>query len=180
MDRFASFCRSRRIASPFSLSGQRANRLPSHRRAGRTERLVQDDIFHLRHRTDDGVWASVPVRCKQVLKLVAERDHGVNTFRNGAKLLGILAGPCHLNKERESQLSESWKQYKTGGTAVLEGGMDYATVSMTLEDAESIAAARSRPRRFAKSCACRRPSRPATFGTATTGTAWKWRGSSSR
>jgi len=121
-------------------------------RAGRTERLVQDDIFHLRHRTDDGVLGVSPIaRCKQVLELaIAERDHGVDTFRNGAKLLGILKAPGHLNKEQKAQLSESWKQYKTGGTAVLEGGMDYSTVSMTLEDAEWIAA-----RQFSTEEVCR-------------------------
>lgn len=121
-------------------------------RAGKVERLVQDDVFHLRHRSDDGVVGISPIaRCKQVLELaIAERDHGVDTFRNGAKLLGVLKAPGRLNKEQRTALAQSWQQYKAGGTPVLDDGMDYSTVSMTLEDAEWIAA-----RQFSTEEVCR-------------------------
>lgn len=121
-------------------------------RAGKVERLVQDDVFHLRHRTDDGIVGISPIaRCKQVLELaIAERDHGVDTFRNGAKLLGILKAPGRLNTEQRRAIAESWKQYKAGGTPVLDEGMDYSTVSMTLEDAEWIAS-----RQFSTEEVCR-------------------------
>lgn len=121
-------------------------------RAGKVERLVQDDVFHLRHRTDDGIVGVSPIaRCKQVLELaIAERDHGVDTFRNGAKLLGILKAPGRLNTEQRRAIAESWKQYKAGGTPVLDEGMDYSTVSMTLEDAEWIAS-----RQFSTEEVCR-------------------------
>ncbi len=121
-------------------------------RAGKVERLVQDDVFHLRHRTDDGIVGISPIaRCKQVLKLAsAERDPGVDTFRNGAKLLRILKAPGRLNTEQRRAIAESWKQYKAGGTPVLDDGMDYSTVSMTLEDAEWIAS-----RQFSTEEVCR-------------------------
>lgn len=121
-------------------------------RAGKVARLVQDDVFHLRHRTDDGIVGISPIaRCKQVLELaIAERDHGVDTFRNGAKLLGILKAPGRLNTEQRRAIAESWKQYKAGGTPVLDDGMDYSTVSMTLEDAEWIAS-----RQFSTEEVCR-------------------------
>ena len=121
-------------------------------RAGKAERLVQEDVFHLRHRTDDGVLGVSPIaRCKQVLELaIAERDHGVDTFRNGAKLLGVLKTPAMLKGEQRRQITESWKQYKAGGTPVLDGGMDYSPISMTLEDAEWIAA-----RQFSTEEVCR-------------------------
>ena len=121
-------------------------------RAGKVERLVQDDVFHLRHRTDDGIVGISPItRCKQVLELaIAERDHGVDTFRNGAKLLGVLKAPGRLNTEQRRAIAESWKQYKAGGTPVLDDGMDYSTVSMTLEDAEWIAS-----RQFSTEEVCR-------------------------
>lgn len=111
-------------------------------RAGTVERLVQDDVFHLRHRTDDGFVGISPIaRCKQVLELaIAERDHGVDTFRNGAKLLGVLKAPGRMNPDQRKMLGESWKAFKSGGTPILDDGMDYHTVSMTLEDAEWIEA----------------------------------------
>lgn len=109
---------------------------------GSKERLIQDDVFHLRHRSDDGVLGISPIaRSKETLTLaLAERDHGVTTFENGAKLLGVLKAPGRLNPDQRAKLAESWKQYKAGGTPVLDDGMDYSTVSMTLEDAEWIAA----------------------------------------
>ena len=109
---------------------------------GGTEKLVQEDVFHLRHRSDDGVLGVSPItRSKAVIELaIAERDHGVDTFRNGSKLLGILKSPATLNDAQRTQVKRSWQQYKAGSTPILEGGMDYSPVSMTLEDAEWIAA----------------------------------------
>ena len=111
-------------------------------RAGKVERLLPSDVFHLRHRTDDGVLGISPIaRCKQVLELaIAEQNHGVEVFQNGAKLLGIIKVPGKLNPEQRNTLAESWKAHKTGGTPVLDEGKDYTTVSMTLEDAEWIEA----------------------------------------
>lgn len=107
-----------------------------------TERLTQDDVFHLRHRSDDGVLGVSPIaRSAATIELaIAERDHGVTTFQNGSKLLGILKAPGKLNPEQKTALKASWASYKAGGTPVLENGLDYSTVSMTLEDAEWIEA----------------------------------------
>lgn len=109
---------------------------------GKNERLLMEDVFHLRHRSDNGLLGISPIdRSKEVIELaLAERNHGNETFRNGAKLLGILKAPGRLNPEQRRAISLSWQQHKAGGTPVLEEGMDYSTVSMTLEDAEWIAA----------------------------------------
>lgn len=109
---------------------------------GSVAKLLQDEVFHLRHRSDDGILGISPVaRSKETLGLaLAERNHGTDTFANGAKLLGILKAPGVLNKEQRDMVKQSWAAYKAGGTPVLDAGMDYSTVSMTLEDAEWIAA----------------------------------------
>lgn len=109
---------------------------------GGKERLIQEDVFHLRHRSDDGVIGISPIaRSMATLELaLAERDHGVDTFTNGSKLLGVLKVPGRLNAEQRATLKASWAAYKAGNTPVLEEGMDFQTVSMTLEDAEWIAA----------------------------------------
>ena len=107
-----------------------------------TERLTQDEIFHLRHRSDDGIVGVSPIaRSAATLELaLAERDHGVSTFQNGAKLLGVLKHPGKMSPEQKAALKASWGDYKAGSTPVLEGGLDYQTVSMSLEDSEWIAA----------------------------------------
>lgn len=110
--------------------------------ANGTERLTQDEIFHLRHRSDDGVVGTSPItRSAATVELaLAERDHGVTTFQNGSKLLGVLKFPGKLNPDQKATLKATWANYKAGGTPILEQGLDFSTVSMTLEDAEWIAA----------------------------------------
>lgn len=119
---------------------------------GQAERLTQDEVFHLRHRSDDGVLGVSPIaRAKAVVELaIAERDHGVETFRQGAKLLGVLKTPARLNTDQRNAVKRTWQGFKAGATPVLEDGMDFSTVSMTLEDAEWISA-----RQFSTEEVCR-------------------------
>lgn len=110
--------------------------------AGKVQRLTMDEVFHLRHRSDDGVVGVSPItRAKGVLELAdAEARHGLDTFTNGSKLLGVLKAPGRLNATQRMAIKEAWSTYKAGGTPVLDEGLDYAPVSMTLEDAEWIEA----------------------------------------
>ncbi len=117
-------------------------------RHGRVTRLLAEEVFHLRHRgNDDAILGISPIAAaRDVVDLaLAEREHGNATFRNGAKLSGILKFPQKLKPEQRTALKQSWdSQYtghaNSGRTAVLEEGVDYQTISMTLEDAEWIAA----------------------------------------
>lgn len=114
---------------------------------GVLHRLLAHEVLHLRHRLgDDGVLGVSPIAAARgVVELaMAESEHGVNTFRNGAKLLGVLKFPGVLKADQRAAIKESWgSQYagagNAGRTAVLEGGVDFQSVSMSLEDAEWIA-----------------------------------------
>lgn len=111
-------------------------------------RLLAHEVLHLRHRLgDDGVIGVSPIAAARgVVELaLAESEHGVNTFSNGAKLLGVLKFPGVLKSEQRQAIKDSWgSQYagasNAGRTAILEGGVDFQAVSMSLEDAEWIAA----------------------------------------
>ncbi|WP_423460387.1 phage portal protein [Ottowia sp. VDI28] len=115
---------------------------------GRLHRLLADEVLHLRHRLgDDGVMGISPIQAARgVIELaISEQEHGVSTFRNGAKLLGVLKFPGKLKPEQRTSIRESWSSQHAGGTnagrtAILEEGVDYMPVSMTLEDAEWIEA----------------------------------------
>ena len=110
-------------------------------------RLLAHEVLHLRHRLgDDGVLGVSPIAAARgVVELaMAESEHGVNTFRNGAKLLGVLKFPGVLKADQRQAIKDSWgSQYagasNAGRTAILEGGVDFQAVSMSLEDAEWIA-----------------------------------------
>ena len=110
--------------------------------AGKVQRLTMDEVFHLRHRSDDGVVGVSPItRAKGVLELAdAEARHGVQTFENGSRLLGVLQSPGRLNSAQRQAVAEAWRAHKAGGTAVLDDGMSFSPLSMTLEDAEWIEA----------------------------------------
>ena len=115
---------------------------------GVLRRLLAHEVLHLRHRLgDDGVLGVSPITAARgVVELaLAESDHGVNTFSNGAKLLGLLKFPGMLKPDQRESIRRSWASQHAGGgnagkTAILEGGVDFQAVSMSLEDAEWIAA----------------------------------------
>lgn len=114
---------------------------------GKVERLLQSEVLHLRHRLgEDGILGVSPITAaKSVIQLaISERDHGVNTFNNATRLGGVLKIPGKLTPEQKASLSASWSTQhggtNTGKTAILESGVEFQPISMTLEDAEWIAA----------------------------------------
>lgn len=116
--------------------------------AGKVHRLLQEEVFHLKHRAGDEILLGVsPITAsRETIELsISERDHGNATFKNGARLSGILKFPQALKAEQRTALKASWDSQHSGGanagkTAILDNGVEYQTVSMTLEDAEWIAA----------------------------------------
>ncbi|WP_319424422.1 phage portal protein [Pulveribacter suum] len=115
---------------------------------GTLQRLLAHEVLHLRHRlADDGIMGVSPITAARgVIELaLSEQDHGRNTFNNGAKLLGILKFPGKLKPEQRVAIRDSWASQHAGSanagrTAVLEEGVDYQAISMSLEDAQWIAA----------------------------------------
>ena len=117
-------------------------------RDGKMERLLPAEVFHLRHRAGaDPLIGQSPIQAaRAVIELAtAEAEHGTASFRNGTKLSGVLSFPGKLKAEQRQMLKESWgTQYSgaanAGRTPVLEEGVTFSPVSMSLEDAEWIAA----------------------------------------
>lgn len=116
-------------------------------RQGRVRRLVQEEVFHLRHRSERGILGVSPIAAaREVIELsLSERDHGVSTFRNGTRLTGIIHVPGAISAEQQQQLSATWNEKHAsasnhGKTAILGAGVEFKPISMTLEDAEWIAA----------------------------------------
>lgn len=111
-------------------------------------RLLAHEVLHLRHRLgDDGVLGVSPIAAARgVVELAqAENEHGRNTFTNGAKMLGVLKFPGRLKPEQRTAIATSWASQHAGGansgrTAILEEGVDFQALSMTLEDATWIEA----------------------------------------
>lgn len=117
-------------------------------RRGKVVRLLDHEVLHLRHRIGpDGVLGLSPIAvARGVIELAqSEQEHGVSTFRHGAKLAGVLETAQVLKPEQRDALKQSWaNQYggagNSGKTPVLEAGLSYKPISMSLEDAEWIEA----------------------------------------
>jgi HK97 family phage portal protein len=118
-------------------------------RRGGVRRLLQEEVFHLRHRSDNGLIGVSPITAsRQTVELaLAEREHGQSSFGNGTKLSGLLSFPQKLKPDQRAALSSSWNSQYAGGAnagrvAVLEEGVTFEPVSMSLADAEWVDARR--------------------------------------
>lgn len=110
---------------------------------GHMRRLLQEEMFHLRHRSENGLIGVSPITASRetVQLALSERDHGNSTFTNGARLAGILKFPQKLKADQRTNIASSWSSQYGGGanagkTAILEEGVEYQTVSMSMEDAQ--------------------------------------------
>jgi HK97 family phage portal protein len=115
------------------------------RQDGRHIRLRQDEIFHLVGLTLDGVHGvSAIAYARETIGLsLALEDHGATTFRNGARVSGVLKHPNKLGPEAVARLKAGLEEFRAGGeqegkNLILEEGMDYARIAMTAEDAQWI------------------------------------------
>ncbi|MFP7572293.1 phage portal protein [Marivita sp. S2033] len=112
---------------------------------GRQLRLAQDEVLHLVGLTLDGVRGVSPIAyARETIGLaLAMEDHGATTFRNGARVSGVLKHPQKLGPEAVANLKAGLEAFRAGGeqdgkNLILEEGMEYDRIAMTAEDAQWI------------------------------------------
>jgi HK97 family phage portal protein len=105
--------------------------------------LLQDEMFHLRGLSSDGVTGLSPIQLhRESLGLaVATQEHGARLFGNSARPDGVLTVPSVLDEEAEKALIAGWERRHRGSANahridVLDGGMEWKQVGMTSEDAQ--------------------------------------------
>ena len=112
-------------------------------KAGSFEEVRRDQIFHLCGMTFNG-WSGVtPITYAREtigLSLAAEK-FGALSFKNGAKMGGVLLYPGHFkHAETAAAVGESFDAKTSGDNAhktiVLEDGMKWEKISMTHDDAQ--------------------------------------------
>jgi HK97 family phage portal protein len=104
------------------------------------------DMIHIRGITLDGYTGISPIQVGQetIGLALAAQTHGAKTFANGAGLQGVLEAPTKLSNEAAKRMADSWREIysgtqNAGRTAVLEEGVKFNNISMTLEDAQFLA-----------------------------------------
>lgn len=114
---------------------------------GRVRRLLQEEMLHLKDRSENGITGRSRIQiARETIGLAsAQQAHGGKTFANGARLSGVLQTPHQMTTENLTRLRDSWQSQfsgtdNAGKTAVLENGLTYQQIGMSLEDAQWIAA----------------------------------------
>ena len=109
------------------------------------------DVIHVMGTSMDGFWGLSPVhKLRDAVGLSrAMEEYGSELFKNGADPGGVLEAPPGppLQDAAFQRLRRQWAERYEGrgnrrGTLILEGGMKYAKLAMTSQDAEFLAGRR--------------------------------------
>jgi HK97 family phage portal protein len=124
-------------------SGRLAYDVTEPRIAGRMRRLLQDEVIHLRDRTDDGsIGRSRLSRASDtVAGVVAANSFAKSILDNGGYPSGVLTYPGAMSAEQASRLREDFNRKHTGTdnagrVMILDGGLAYTVAQISPEDAE--------------------------------------------
>lgn len=114
---------------------------------GASKRYKQNEIFHLRINSRDGIIGRSPitVAAETVGFSMALLEHGNKLFENGAFLSGLLKAPFPFkDDEARANFMRSFKEYfgsaNSGKIALLEQGVEYQPFQMTNKDAQFLEA----------------------------------------
>lgn len=109
---------------------------------GEPQTFSTEEITHVRGLTFDGFNGVSPItHHRETIGLaMAAGNYGGRLFKNGARPSGVLTLPGVLEDKAYYRFKENWQDTyggeNVGKTAVLEGGADYKTISMSNEDAQ--------------------------------------------
>ena len=103
----------------------------------------QQDIFHLRGESDDGIVGVDPIRqnAEAIGVALAQDRFAAKMFSNGVKPSGVLEFPQKLDEAAFKRLKESFDAAFGGAdnahkAIILENGAKFNSVSMTLDEAQ--------------------------------------------
>lgn len=112
---------------------------------GGTRRLLADQVLHLKDRSDDGaIGKSRLARARETFSTAAATERfAAATYRNGAKMSGILSHPDQIGDDASENIRKSFTDKyagsgKAGSIAVLEEGLKWQSISVSPEDAQML------------------------------------------
>lgn len=112
---------------------------------GNVKRLLQHEVLHLRHRSNNGLLGVSPITAsRETFELaLSERDHGNTAYATGTRLSGLLKLKNAQRAGKAEEIRAAWNtkyagESNTGRVAVLEGDIDFTPLSMSMKDAEWI------------------------------------------
>jgi HK97 family phage portal protein len=116
---------------------------------GRSRRLLQDEVFHLRDRSDDGlIGVSRLRRAAAVIQTgLSIQDFAGRIYSNGVNPSGALEAEGLISKESKERLALAFREsfagtHNAAKALVLDQGLKWKQISISPEDAEFLASRR--------------------------------------
>lgn len=112
------------------------------RKNGRSDTLVQDQVFHVRGPSKDGITGLdvITLMRESTGIAAAAESFGARMFRDRPMMAGILKHPGKINDEVGKRMATSFQAQTSGANAhlpaVLEDGTDWVSVGVTPEQAQ--------------------------------------------
>jgi HK97 family phage portal protein len=110
---------------------------------GKSWRLLQSEVLHLRDRTDDGLIgrSRLSRAANTVAAVTASNDFARQFLDNGAQPSGVIKSPAPLSLEQRKMLTAQFQERYSGAknagrTLVLDAGLDWTASQVSPEDAE--------------------------------------------
>jgi HK97 family phage portal protein len=120
-----------------------------HGGTGKVRRLLQDEVIHLRDRSDDGlIGRSRLARAGAVIAAgLSIQEFSSSLYDNGINPTGAFKSDQPLNKSQKEQIREQLRHMfggsgNAGKAMILDGGTSWQQISITPEDAELLASRR--------------------------------------
>jgi len=112
----------------------------------RVENYEQNEIFHLRGLSQDGLvgLSTIGVGAETIGVGLAAQEFAARFFENDATPGGVMKHPKTLTDAAHKRIKADWQEYFSGmnqhGVAVLEEGMDYKQIGITNKDSQLLEA----------------------------------------
>nr|WP_246605078.1 phage portal protein [Aquisediminimonas sediminicola] len=110
---------------------------------GRTRRLLEGEVLHLRDRTDDGIIgrSRLSRAAETVTGVQAANRHAASFLANGASPSGVIEVPQEMGSHKRELVRQAFSQRhagatNAGNTLILDGGMTWKPSQISPEDAE--------------------------------------------
>ena len=122
------------------------NRRKWYKIEGIVGKIADRNMIHIVGLSDNGIIGKSPIKvCQEAIGLgIAAEKFGAKFFGNGANMTGVLEAPFAMTPDQRKNLSNSWDNKnagieKSGGTAILEGGLKYQRIGIPPDQAQFIA-----------------------------------------
>ncbi len=104
--------------------------------------LMEDEVFHLRNFSDDGVvgQSTISMGCDVIGNALGAQDYQARFFKNDATPRGIIEGANFKTKDIEDEFIANWQRTGTGEnrhkTRLLPPGLTYKEIGVKPSDAQ--------------------------------------------